>query len=101
MKRICALVSIVLFVTILFSCEKEETSPICENSEEGFLFFEELDGCSWLIKLSDTTILEPINLENFDIELKNNKSVCVQYHERTDLGSYCMAGKVVELDFIE
>lgn len=60
-----------------------------------------LDGCGWIIQLSDSTKLEPINLDDFDIELRENKPVCFQFHERTDLGSYCMVGKVVELDFIE
>ena len=60
-----------------------------------------LDGCGWIIQLADSKRLEPINLDDFDIELKENKSVCIQFHERTDLGSYCMVGKVVELDFIE
>lgn len=60
-----------------------------------------LDGCGWIIQLADSTMLEPINLGNFDIELIENKSVCIQFHERTDLASYCMIGKIVELDFIK
>lgn len=60
-----------------------------------------LDGCGWVIQLSDSTKLEPINLDDFDIELIENKPVCFRFHERSDLGSYCMVGKVVELDFIE
>jgi len=74
----------------------------CENSNYGILKnLTGLDGCGWIIQLLDSTKLEPINLDDFDIELIENKSVCIQFHERTDLGSYCMVGKVVEIDFIE
>ncbi|MBI9036459.1 MAG: hypothetical protein JEZ03_18535 [Bacteroidales bacterium] len=74
----------------------------CKDSHHGILRnLTGLDGCGWIIQLSDSTKLEPINLDDFDIELRENKPVCFQFHERTDLGSYCMVGKVVELDFIE
>ena len=74
----------------------------CENAHYGILKnLTGLDGCAWVIQLSDSIRLEPINIEAFNIELIENKSVCVQFRERADLGSYCMVGKVVELDFIE
>lgn len=60
-----------------------------------------LDGCGWMIQLESLSMLDPINLDSFDIKLENGKSVCIAYHERNDLGSYCMSGQVVELDFIE
>ena len=74
----------------------------CEDSHQGILRdLSGLDGCGWIIQLSDSTKLEPINLNDFDIELIENKPVCFRFHERDDLGSYCMVGKVVELDFIK
>ena len=80
----------------------KETANMCENLEAGTLKnLTGFDGCGWVIQLSDSTKLEPINLEDFDIEFEENKSVCIQYHERTDLRSYCMVGKVVEIDLIE
>jgi hypothetical protein len=85
----------------LLSCEKETTNK-CENSQEGVLRnLTGLDGCGWIIQLTDSTKLEPINLEDFNVELVENKSVCIQYVERIDLGSYCMVGKVVEIVFLE
>jgi len=59
-----------------------------------------LDGCGWVIELSDASKLEPINLDNFDLELEENKEIIFKYHQRTDLGSYCMVGKVVEIEEI-
>jgi hypothetical protein len=84
------------------SIEYELEMLDCKDSHHGILRnLTGLDGCGWIIQLSDSSKLEPINLDDFDIELKENKPVCFQFHERDDLGSYCMVGKVVELDFIE
>ena len=104
MKKQIMILGIIAFTIVsisLFSCEKETTSK-CGNSQEGILKnLTGLDGCGWTIQLSDSKLLEPINLDDFNIDLIENKSVCIQFHERTDLGSYCMVGKVVEIDFIE
>ncbi len=98
-KTALKIIFLVVIALIHFSCEKENN---CENSQKGILKnLTGLDGCGWIIQLSDSTMLEPINLEDFDIELIENKSVCIRFHERTDLGSYCMVGKVVEIESIE
>ncbi|TCO09637.1 hypothetical protein [Natronoflexus pectinivorans] len=59
-----------------------------------------LDGCGWIIELADESRLEPINLDLFDLQLAENKEIIFKYHQRTDLGSYCMIGKVIEIDEI-
>lgn len=98
---ILKIVAFAIAFVFIVSCEKETTNR-CENSQEGTLKdLTGLDGCGWIIQLSDSTKLEPINLDDFDIELTENKTVCIKFHERKDLGSYCMVGKVVEIDFIE
>lgn len=90
------------FVCILIAGCNSEDSYDCENSEVGFLKdYSALDACGWIIQLSDSSKLEPINLDDFEIELNDNKRVCVRYNERQDVGSYCMVGKVVELVSIE
>ena len=91
---------LIAFVPIV-SCEKETNSKY-ENSQEGILKnLTGLDGCGWIIQLSDSTKLEPINFDDFNIELTENRPVRIQFHERADLECCCMVGKVVELDFIE
>ena len=95
------LISILASVS-LFACESKNGTGRCENAEEGILRnMSGLDGCGWIIQLSDSTKLEPTNLNVFDIELKDNKQVCVRYHELEGVASTCMIGKVVELDYIE
>lgn len=95
------LVAFVLMLLIPVACEREDEIH-CVDAETGILKnLTGLDGCGWIIQLADSTKLEPINLNDFDIELKEDKVVCFRYHERTDLGSYCMVGQIVEIDFIE
>lgn len=73
----------------------------CKNSHNGVLRnLSRYDGCGWIIQLLNSTLLEPINLGDFDIELLENKSVCIQFHERIDLVSFCTVGKII-IDFIE
>jgi len=51
--------------------------------------------------VNDSTRLEPVNLDDFEVELEENKAVCIQYQEKLNQGSYCMVGKVVEIVHIE
>lgn len=96
MKRI----NILLFVLItisLFSCDKGFIDS-CENGRQGVLKnLTGLDGCGWMIQLSDTERLQPSNLLEFDIELIDNKPVCVQYRELDNIMNTCMAGQMVEI----
>ena len=90
-----------IMLLISVACEHDNEKQ-CADAETGILKnLTGLDGCGWIIQLADSTRLEPINLNEFDIELKEDKVVCFRYHERPDMGSYCMVGPVVEIDFIE
>jgi hypothetical protein len=59
-----------------------------------------LDGCGWLLQLSDGSSLEPTNLSDFGIELVDNKTVDVSYTE-VNMISICMVGPVVEINCME
>lgn len=88
-----------LLITIIFiGCQDDEPKQGCSNgilvNATGF------DGCGWLIELHDGTRLEPVNLDDFDIALDDAHAICVEYVERTDLGSICMTGTIVELTSI-
>lgn len=101
-RQLMGLTVVLLLMSAAFiSCDKVKEVE-CVNLQEGILKnLTGLDGCGWIIQLPDSTKLEPINLEDFDVELEADKKVCIRYHERTDLGSYCMVGKVVEIEYIE
>ncbi len=58
-----------------------------------------LDGCRWVIELdkkNDGKVLEPVNLDDFNVTLENGQKVKLSY---VTLGSpsICMVGDVVEL----
>jgi len=96
-----SILSLIGFVIILFisSCEKNDNSKDYESGK--LINLTGLDGCSWVIELDDKSRLEPLNLDVFDLELVENKEIGFKYHERTDMGSYCMVGIVVEIDEIK
>lgn len=86
---------------VIFSCNKNEDN-LCDGFHQGILKdMTGLDGCGWMIQVDNLIMLEPINLDDFAIELETGISVCFTYLERNDLGSYCMSGQIVEIDFIE
>jgi|ERR1019366_3648444 hypothetical protein len=57
-----------------------------------------VDGCSWMIKLEDSKMLEPVNLK--DEFKKEGLKVWIQY-KHYDNYSFCMAGEMVTITAIE
>lgn len=55
-----------------------------------------LDGCGWVIKLADGTLLEPTNLADFPVTPEDGKPIFLTYTEQ-DMGSICMIGPVVQI----
>lgn len=78
----------------LSSCKKTGS---CSNSEHVVMRnLTGLDGCGWVLQLDDNSKLEPQNLNDFEIEYVEGKSLHVSYKE-IDAGSICMVGKIVEI----
>ncbi|MEN8122384.1 MAG: hypothetical protein ABFS35_18710 [Bacteroidota bacterium] len=86
---------------IYYSCDIYEMDKSNDFHTGILKNFTGLDGCGWIIQLSDSSKLEPINLDEFKIDLEEGKKVEIKYHERNDLGSICMVGKIVEIDSIK
>ena len=96
-QKILVLTFIVLTICIS-SCDKESEY---ENSHSAKLVnMTRLDGCSWMIELNDGTKLELTNLNDFNINLKNNKKIWVVYHSAAQMASICMHGETVTIDCI-
>lgn len=58
-----------------------------------------LDGCGFVIELENGERIEPINYDDFDVELKDGEKIWVSYHLTPFLiGSVCMVGDIVEID---
>lgn len=80
------------------SCIKQSE---CEDSHIAKLVnMTGLDGCSWMIKLINGTELEPTNLNDFSIHLKENKKIWIVYHPAAQMASICMAEEIVTIDCI-
>ena len=90
--------SLILLTLSIHSCNKESE---CENSHIAKLVnMTGLDGCSWMIKLNNGAKLEPTNLNDFSINLQENKKIWVVYHTAAQMASICMHGEIVTIDCI-
>jgi hypothetical protein len=79
---------------ILSSCDRTS----CENAHAATIEdYTGLDGCGLVIKLQNGNVLEPINLNDFNITPTDGMKVWVKYHE-VGMMSICMVGPTVEID---
>lgn len=79
---------------LFFSCNRSS----CDNAQAATIEdYTGLDGCGLVIKLQNGTVLEPTNLNSFNITPTDGMKVWVQYHEVSG-GSICMVGPIVEID---
>jgi len=80
---------------LLFSsCEGSS----CENAKAATIEdYTGLDGCGLLLKLTTGEVLEPMNLNDFNITPTDGMKVWVKYHEVAG-ASICMVGPIVEID---
>ncbi len=99
--NILRLISIVLISLFSFlSCQKEDlTAP--ENYESVLLKdLTGLDGCTLVFQKKDNTYLEPVNLNDFNLQLEIGKEYWIKFEESAS-GTYCMVGDVIELQDIK
>jgi hypothetical protein len=89
--------SVIVSITIslLFvSCDRAS----CENAQAATIEdYTGLDGCGLVIKLQNGEVLEPVNLNDFNITPTDGMKVWVKYHE-VAMMSICMVGPTVEID---
>lgn len=70
----------------------------CENAQAATIVdYTGLDGCGLVIQLQNGTVLEPVNLNDFNLTPTDGMKVWVKYHEIAG-GSICMVGQIVEID---
>lgn len=82
------------FLLLFSSCEGSS----CENAKAATIEdYTGLDGCGLVIKLTTGEVLEPMNLNGFNITPTNGMKVWVKYHEVAG-ASICMVGPIVEID---
>jgi hypothetical protein len=70
----------------------------CVNTKAATIVdYTGLDGCGLILKLSTGEVLEPMNLNDFNITPTDGLKVWVKYHEVAG-ASICMVGPIVEID---
>ena len=83
------------FLLLIFSAW-DRTS--CENAQAAtILDYTGLDGCGLVLKLQSGEVLEPTNLNDFNITPTDGMKVWVKYHG-VGMMSICMVGPTVEID---
>ncbi|MDR4988416.1 MAG: hypothetical protein RG741_06215 [Bacteroidales bacterium] len=82
---------------VLTACPDEK----CEDGVRGMLLdYSGLDGCQWIIELESGERLEPVNLHEFSLELKDGLPVSLSYTVAEDMISICMVGKMIRISCI-
>jgi hypothetical protein len=84
----------IFFFLLFASCNRTS----CENAQAATIVdYTGLDGCGLVIKLQSGEVLEPVNLNSFNLTPTDGMKVWVKYHE-VGLGSICMVGPTIEID---
>lgn len=84
----------IFFFLLFASCNRTS----CENAQAATIEdYTGLDGCGLVIKLQSGEVLEPVNLNSFNLTPTDGMKVWVKYHE-VGLGSICMVGPTIEID---
>ncbi len=96
--RKVATVSILISMLFLSACSSTKK---CANGEMGILKKLDLDGCGWVIELKNGERLQPINLHDFEVPMKEGLSMSISYNRVHEMASICMAGIIVELSCLQ
>ena len=93
------LIFLLLLLTGTVSCNKSQ-EPETGSVAAVLYDYTGLDGCSWVIKLTTEEVLEPINLGDFNLSLKEGKKVWIKYTVADDQISICMVGPKIVIEDI-
>lgn len=97
LKKISKILMIGFMLMLLTACPNE----LCEDGLKGMILdYRGLDGCKWLIRLDNGELLEPVNLNRFDLQPADSMKVVLTYTPTPDIMSICMAGKMVRITCI-
>lgn len=98
---------IMLMMFGLLACQedkKENKVPVFLNypcNETGNIRdYTGLDGCGFVIELTNGQVLEPLFVDDSTFVFENGKPITLSYQEETGYGSICMVGKIVRITCI-
>lgn len=93
------LIGLIILLSTSISCNKAKLHD-SDAVKATLNDFTGLDGCTWVVKLEDNEVLEPINLSDFNLGLKEGKKVWIKYKPAENMASICMVGQIVEIEGI-
>lgn len=97
MKNILA--TFIVLVIMIIGCNTSNKEVIAATHAATLEDYRGLDGCVWVVQLTDGTVLEPVNLDEFDIVPVDGKPIELSYTEVAS-GSICMVGPTIEIQVI-
>jgi uncharacterized protein YceK len=90
-------VALTLIVIIIMAIGCNTSNDIIDDTASAHLRdYTGLDGCGWVIELTDGTTLEPLNLDAFNFTPVDGMAIELTYTEQP-MGSICMVGKTVNI----
>ncbi|HRW21972.1 MAG TPA: hypothetical protein P5509_08365 [Bacteroidales bacterium] len=101
MKVSSKYIIITILSLLLFACKTPQRICSEDASKAVLKNYAGLDACSWIIVLENGQKLEPLNLKEFDIELKDGQKIFVTYKVEPEYQSICMMGPIVRILCIE
>ena len=88
---------LLVFIMLNYSC-KQNNPPAPDAIKATLTDYTGFDGCSWVIKLQNNEVIEPVNLGEFNIELKEGKKIWIKFTVADNMASICMVGPIVKLE---
>ena len=95
--------SLLIIMLSLNHCNSSKSLPGQGNEEAGEMVsgkIVDMTGmgtCSWVIELETGDKIEPVNLQDFDVEVADGKQVSLSYEKMPDMASGCMVGDIVRI----
>lgn len=91
--KISALALVLVFSS---ACTSDDDGCAVEYVDGMLIDMGKFDGCGWVVEY-DNCMLEPTNLDEFNIDLADSMSVRFAYAVSKEQVSACMVGTVVDL----
>jgi hypothetical protein len=100
MKKSVYIIPFLFSILFFVACDDDKGGVQPDVSEGIVRDYTGLDGCGYIIEMDNGEKLEPVEMTDTSFHFYDGQHVEVWYTELTDVGSFCMAGKIVRIDSI-
>lgn len=95
-----ALLAIIVLVLLAVSCSEKKNNDIQTKTATGIIKdYSDIDGCSYIIELENGEKINPIIINNSNIELHDGDNVEITYEIIDSIADVCMAGQTAIVTF--